>query len=79
MLCKSSVIDARDSSSAQIIDRHTCLLPAVVQVIDIGAVEQLVEQSQTRAISAALMLIRKQIQQQQQPATVAQVVAGLAD
>lgn len=51
----------------------------LTRVIDISAVEQLVEQSRTRAIAAALMLIRKQVQQQQRPATVAQIVSGLVE
>lgn len=49
----------------------------LLQVIDIDAVEQIVEQSQTRAIAAALLLISKQIQRQQQPATIASIVSGL--
>lgn len=46
------------------------------QIIDISAVEQLVE-SQTRAIAAALMLIRTQVQQQTQPETVAHIIGTL--
>jgi hypothetical protein len=48
-----------------------------MQVIDVSAVEQLVEPSQTRAIAAALMLIRTHVQQQRQPETVAQMIGGL--
>ena len=50
------------------------------QIIDISAVEQLVEQSsQTRAIAAALMLIRTQVQQQRQPETVAHIIGALVE
>jgi hypothetical protein len=52
-------------------------LPCQAQAIDISAVEQLVEQSQTRAIAAALMLIRTQLRQQKQPQTVAQIISTL--
>ena len=48
------------------------------QVIDVSCVEQLVEHSQTRAIAAALMLIRTRLAQQRHPQSVAQMIGTLA-